>query len=50
MKQNKKSRVIIFLLLFVMIGTSFTQVLSSKTISAIDDHEGRRRSYKHGHV
>ena len=41
MKQNEKSHVIIFLILLVMIGTSFTQVSSSKTFSAIDGQGGR---------
>ena len=41
MKQNEKSHILIFLILLVMIGTSFTQVSSSKTFSAIDEQGGR---------
>jgi hypothetical protein len=41
MKQNEKSYVLIFLILLVLIGTSFTQVSSSKTFSAIDEQGGR---------
>ena len=41
MKQNEKSHVIIFLVILVMIGTSFTQVSSSKNLSSIDEQGGR---------
>jgi hypothetical protein len=37
MKHNKKSQLIILLILFIMIGTSFTNMSSSKTIFLIDE-------------
>jgi hypothetical protein len=40
MKHNKKSHVIIFLILLVMIGTSFTYISSSKTLSSTDEQAG----------
>jgi hypothetical protein len=41
MKQNKKSHVIILIILFVMIGTSFSTVSSSKDISSLDRRGGK---------
>jgi len=40
MKKNEPSFVIIFLLLIILLGTSFTQGSSSKTITPADEHAG----------
>jgi hypothetical protein len=41
MKQNKKSHILIFLILLIMIGTSFTALSSSKNISPIGKQGGK---------
>jgi hypothetical protein len=41
MKHNQKSQVLIFLILIVMIGTSFTHVSLSKNLSSMDEQGGR---------
>ncbi len=40
MKPNKKSKILIFLIFFVMIGTSFTQMSSSKNLFFINKQGG----------
>ena len=39
MKRNDKSKILIYLIFFVMIGTSFAQVSSSKNFSPMDKQE-----------
>jgi len=41
MRHTEKSQVLIFLILLVMIGTSFTHVSSSKNLSSINEQGGR---------
>jgi len=41
MRHTEKSQVLIFLILLVMIGTSFTHVSLSKNLSSIDEQGGR---------
>jgi len=41
MKQNEKSNVLIFLILLLLIGTSFTQGASSKNVSSMGEQGGR---------
>jgi len=41
MRHTEKSQVLIFLILLIMIGTSYTHVSSSKNLSSIDEQGGR---------
>ena len=44
MRQNERSHVLIFLILFMMMGTSFTSVSTPKTLSSMDEQGGRTLS------